>query len=318
MRQITGGPRPRWTRVLIAAAIVGGGLLLGAVMSPAAAPAPQQDWIRTGTGLGVERVRLAVPDFKAASADAQTAALLKLFNDTLWADLDNAGIFDLVSKSFYPLAVPARPEELKADAWSNPPPSAGMLAFGNFDASSKDLVMQGWLYDVKNAGSPPVLGKQYREAATPDNARLVAHRFADEIIFRLGGGIPGVAESKIVFISDRTGHKEVWMMDYDGANQHQVTHLNSICLSPRLSPDGTRVAFSADSRDGWRIAMYSLDLGRLVVFPHFGGTNASPAWSPDGSKLAFSSSRTGDPEIYIVDSDGANLKRVTAYRGTDI
>jgi TolB protein len=312
------GFRPWLTGVLTAAAIAGGGLLLGALILPAAAAAPQQDWIRTGTGLGVERVRLAVPDFRAASADAQTAALLKAFNDTLWADLDNAGIFDLVSKSFYPLAVPARPEELKTDAWSNPPPNAGMVTFGNFDASGKDLVMQGWLYDVKNPGAPPVLGKQYRETATPDNARLVAHRFADEIIFRLGGGIRGVAESKIVFISDRTGHKEVWMMDYDGANQRQLTHLNSICLSPRLSPDGTRVAFSADSRGGWRIAMYSLDLGRLLTFPAFGGTNASPAWSPDGSKLAFSSSRNGDPEIYIVDNDGANLKRVTAYHGPDV
>src|SRR5689334_16315157 len=58
-------------------------------------PCFSQDWIRTGTGLGVEKVRLAVPDFKAVSADSQTAPLLKVFNDTLWGDLDNAGIFDL-------------------------------------------------------------------------------------------------------------------------------------------------------------------------------------------------------------------------------
>ncbi|HYX68703.1 MAG TPA: translocation protein TolB, partial [Terriglobales bacterium] len=163
-----------------------------------------------------------------------------------------------------------------------------------------------------------VLGKQYKEAATVDNARLIAHRFADEIILRLGGGIPGIAESRIYFISSRTGHKEVWVMDYDGQNQHQVTHLDSISLSPRVSPDGSRVAFTSYKYNNPDILMYSVQLGRLVSFPRFKGTNISPAWSSDGSKLAFSSSMPGDPEIYVIDASGANLKRLTAYRGPDV
>jgi hypothetical protein len=71
-----------------------------------------QDWIRTGTGLGVEKVRLAAADFKPSTNDAKNAELLKTFNDVLWNDLDNAGIFDLVSKSFYPLQEPGQPSEL--------------------------------------------------------------------------------------------------------------------------------------------------------------------------------------------------------------
>jgi TolB protein len=277
----------------------------------------QQDWIRTGTNLGVERVRLAVPDFKAASTEGNTAALLKVFNDTLWNDLDNAGIFEMVSKSFYPLAQPGRPQEVVLDAWSNPPPNASMLAFGNLGLTGEDLAVQGWLYDAKNPANPMVLGKQYREKATEDNARLIAHRFANEIIFRLGGGISGVTESKIVHISNRTGTKEVWMMDYDGAGQRRLTELNSIALGPALSPDGSRVAFTTYARGGVDIGMYSLDLGRMVTFPRFGGTNSSPAWSPDGTKLAFSSSMRGDPEIFVVDASGANPQRLTAYRGPD-
>ena len=153
----------------------------------------QQDWIRTGTGLGVEKVRLAVPDFKQVSADPTSGELIKVFDDTLWNDLSQAGIFDVVSKSFYPLQVPGSPDEVKLDAWANPPANAGMLAFGNLNASSGDALVQGWLYDVRNTQSPQVLGKQYREKATPENARIIAHRFADEIIFRLGGGIQGIA-----------------------------------------------------------------------------------------------------------------------------
>ncbi len=277
-----------------------------------------QDWIRTGTGLGVEKVRLAVPDFKASSQDPKNADLLKVFNDTLWNDLDNAGIFDMVSKSFYPLVPVGSPPDVKFEAWSSAPPSAAMLAFGNLGVSGNNLTVQGWLYDVKNVASPQVLGKQYGDTPTSDAARMIAHKFADEIIFRLGGGIPGIAESKIYFVSSRSGRKEIWAMDYDGSNQHAVTHVGSISLSPRVSPDGSRIAFSSLTRTGWDILMYSMELGRLVSFPRFGGTNLSPAWSADGTKLAFSSSRSGDPEIYVVDQSGANLKRLTSSKGPDV
>jgi len=278
----------------------------------------QQDWIRTGTGLGVEKIRLAVPDFKSSNQDPKNADLLKAFNDTLWNDLDNAGIFDLVSKSFNPLEVPGQPTEVKFEVWSAPPPNASMLAFGNLGVSGNTVMVQGWLYDVKNVTSPQVLGKQYTDAATTDAARLIAHKFADEIIFRLGGGVQGIAESSIYFVSDRSGHKEIWAMDYDGSNQHAITHLASISLSPRISPDGSRLAFSSLTKTSWEIMMYSLELGRAVTFPRFGGTNLSPAWAPDGTRLAFSSSRTGTSEIYLVDASGGSLKRLTTAKGPDV
>jgi len=282
------------------------------------APCLAQDWIKTGTGLGMEKVRLAVADFKPSTADAKNTDLLKVFNATLWNDLDNAGIFDMASKSFYPLATPGNPTEVKFDGWNNPPVNAAMLAFGNLGVTGNNVTVQGWLYDVKNITSPQVLGKQYQDAATSDEARIIAHKFADEIIFRLGGGIPGIAESQIYFVSSRSGHKEIWVMDYDGANQRQVTHQNSISLSPRISPDGSRLAFSSITKSGWEILMYSMDLNRLVSFPRFGGSNFSPAWSGDGTRLAFSSSRSGDPEIYVVDQSGANLKRITSFKGPDV
>lgn len=277
----------------------------------------QEDWIRTGTGLGVEKVRIAAPDFKAGSNDTN-AELLKTFNETLFNDLAYAGIFDVVSKSFYPLQVPGHPQEINLDAWGNPPPSASMVAFGTFGTAAGSIMMQGWLFDVKNAASPQVLGKQYREPATPENARLIAHRFANEIIFRLGGGIAGIAESKIFFISSRSGSKEVWMMDYDGAGQKQLTTLRSISLSPRISPDSSRVAFTTFVKGTSDVAMYSLELGRMITFPRFGGTNVSPAWSPDGKQLAFSSSMRGDTEIFISDANGTNPRRITAFQGSDV
>ncbi len=277
-----------------------------------------QDWVKTGTSLGVEKVRLAVPDFKPSTGDPQNAALLKTFNDTLWNDLDVSGVVELVSKSFYPLQVPGQPPEVNFLAWNAPPPNAAMLAFGSLGVAGGRLTVQAWLYDVKNIQSPQILGKQYGETSSDAAARMMAHKFADEIIFRLGGGIQGIAETQIYFVSDRSGHKEIWAMDYDGSNQHQLTHLGSIALSPRISPDGSRIAFSALTKTGWEITMYSLDLNRVVGFPRMGGTNLSPAWSGDGTKLAFSSSRAGDPSIYIADASGGSLHRMTTDKGPDV
>lgn len=60
--------------------------------------ASAQDWVRTGTNLGAPRIRLAAADFNPSSTDPQTPALKTTFDTTLYSDLNNAGIFDMVSK----------------------------------------------------------------------------------------------------------------------------------------------------------------------------------------------------------------------------
>jgi TolB protein len=290
------------------------------LLSFSASSLAAQDWVHTGTNLGNDRIRLAAADLKPVGGDPQTPALKAAFDATLYGDLANAGIFDLVSKSLAPQSTPGAPQEINLAQWSSAPSSASMVAFGALSATNGRLVVYGWLFDVRNTVSPQVLGKQYNEAASTDMARTIAHRFADEIIYRLGGGINGIAETKIYFVSSRTGTKEIWAMDYDGQNEHQVTHLGSISISPRISPDNTRIAFASLGRDGWAVRMYSLELGRLVSFPSgtAGGSNQSPAWSGDGAKIAFSSSRSGDPEIYIADASGSNLRKITSFRGPDV
>jgi TolB protein len=295
-------------------------LSLIALATLAAIPSWGQDWIHTGSNMGGDRIRIAAADFKPGSADPQTPALKATFDATLYGDLSNAGIFDLVSKSLAPQATPGLPQEINVAQWSATPTNAAMVAFGSLAANNGRIVVYGWLFDTHNTTNPQVLGKQYNEVASQDSARTIAHRFADEIILRLGGGINGICETKIYFVSSRSGNKEIWVMDYDGQNQHAVTHLGTISLSPRISPDNTRLAFSSMGRAGWEIRMFSLELNRLVAFPAgaAGGSNLSPAWSADGSKIAFSSARTGDPEIWVADASGGNLHRVTTFRGPDV
>ena len=224
----------------------------------------------------------------------------------------------MVSKSLLPQATPGAPAEINLAQWGAAPTSAAMVAFGAFGVSGGRITVSGFLFDAKNTQFPQVLAKQYSEDANEEMARQIAHRFADEIIFRLGGGVPGIAETKIYYVKISGGNKEIWAMDYDGANQHEVTHLGTVSISPRIAPDNSRIAFSSLGREGFQIRMYSLLLNRVVNFPSAGGTNLSPAWSPNGRRycvFVFALRRSRDLDCRL---QRRGRHRVTSFRGPDV
>src|SRR5438552_16107301 len=94
-------------------------------------------------------------------------------------------------------------------------------------------------------------------------------------------------------------------MDYDGAGQQQLTRLASITLSPRLSPDGARVAFSTFNNGGVQLGMSSLELGRPVAFPTFGGTTLSPAGSAHGSMATLTTPIRRRPKLHLAAAAGS-------------
>jgi TolB protein len=285
----------------------------------AARPAAAQDWFQTGTGLGVSKARLAVADFAARSA--AVAPLATEFGDVVRADLNYSGIVEMVSKSYSPTPMPSLPAEVQAQAWTDAPASAQLLAYGNVSASGNNVEIDAWLNDVRDASLPPEIGKVYRGPATDQQVRAFAHQFADEIVARLSGGLPGIASTQIAFVSARSGNKEIWVMDYDGANQRQLTSLHSIALTPRWSPDASRIAYTCYPPAGMylsaQICMYSMLSGKGIAWPRFRGTNSSPAWSPDGTRIMFMSSMLGNPELWVADADGARPKRLTYTTGAN-
>lgn len=277
-------------------------------------PSFAQDWFRTGTGLGnVNKPRIAVSDFVAPYASATSHAAL--FTNVVRDDLDFSGILDLASPSYYPPKSPSQPGELQMLDWSESPVNANFLAFGNVSETPTEVTIFAWLYDVRSTSSQAVINEVYRGAPTDDQVRRFAHQFADEILNRLSGGLPGIATTRIAFIRGNTGAKELWVMDYDGANQHQLTFLHSVSLTPRWSPDNSRIAFTCfvpnNGTVSAEICMYSFDLNKLVSFARFRGTNTSPTWSPDGTQVMFSSSMQGNPSLYLTDNSGNRPRRLT-------
>jgi TolB protein len=291
--------------------------VLAFVVIPTRAQQGQNPWFRVGTGLGVDKIRLAVADFGPRADNAKVHS--QQFTQIVRDDLAFSGILDLVSPSFYPAQATTQPSELQRAAWTDPQVNAHYVAFGNLTETTSEVAIQAWLYDVTSSSTESVVGKIYRGVPTDEQVRKFAHQFADEIIFKLSGGSPGIASTQIAFISSRTGSKEVWLMDYDGANQHPLTSLRTISLMPRWSPDASRIAFTCYQPFGGvvsaQICMYSMDAAKVLAFPRFRGTNSAAAWSPDGTQLIFSSSMLGNPELYVTDTNGGKPKRLTFSNG---
>ncbi len=278
----------------------------------------QQGWFKIGVNLGAQQVRIAVPPLPARSVNEQLVKLTQVFNQVLWNDLDNSGILNLVSKSYYPLKIPQQPQEVDYNAWANPPVNAQMLVYGNTQITNQNLEITAYLQDVKNPNSPAALAKRYVASMTVAAAREAAHRLANEIIQALGGGISGINQTKIAFVSNRTGHPEIWIMDYDSYGQHQVTDYRSLSTTPRWSPDNSKIAFTSYAGGNPEIYILSLLSNRRIPFPKYRSLNTTPAWSPDGKKIAFCSSMGGDPQIYVSNTDGSDLQRLTFSHGVDI
>jgi len=158
-------------------------------------------------------------------------------------------------------------------------------------------------------------GEAVLEKAYQGSARSAAHQFVDDIVQTLTGH-KGIASSTLAFVSTRTGHKEVYLADYDGANGRQITHDNTLSVSPALSPNGRRLAYTgyqAGYADIYVIDLVSGSRVRLVKFP---GTNSGARFSPDGNLIACTISKDGNPELYVVGL-GGGARRLTRTRGAE-
>jgi TolB protein len=282
----------------------------------------QQAQIESGTSTGALSVRIALPEFQARGTDEKSTTLTTLFNQVLWDDLDYSGIVTLVSRSFYPLGRFSQPGDIQPEQWTTPSVDAQFISFGNVTVSGGRISVEARFWDLKNPGNREAIpGQRLGGEDSEESARLLAHTWADMIIEVIGGGIRGIARTKVAYVSDRGGSvKEIYVMDYDGSNAFALTTARSTAITPSWAPDGEKIAFTSyRQNDVPDIEVMSRVDRRRFPFERFGGTTATPSWSPDGSRLAFATSRDGsDTEIYVADWNGRNSRRLTISRGVDI
>ena len=310
--------------LLITAAAVG----VVVAQNPPPAQPPQQpvDTVRTvitgGPGLPP---KLAVPDFIATGGDAELAAAARLMSEVLWDDLNFEREFYLISRDTYKtIPAPTAIEQVPLDRWKEL--GADGLVIGAVRRTGDTLVVQVRLVEV--ASGRAAFSKEY--SGRLSNPRFFAHTIADEI-HQDQRNLRGVARTKLAFASNRAGDQmqgptdmrgvqNIYMTDYDGANQRRITVARTLELSPVWSPDAQSIAYTSYVSGFPDIIVADIYKGRSSK-PARGTERAHnflPVFSPDGTRIAFMSNRDGNPEIYVMNRDGSGLRRLTNHPENDV
>jgi TolB protein len=306
-------------------AVIAAAVVIAAPPQQATPPTPGQQQTQQPTEVSLvingdsgTPPRYAVPDFVALSPEA--AEIAKTIGEVLWDDLNFEREFYMIPRDTYATIPQARrAEDVPLAAWREL--GADALVFGTVQQSGGKSTVQIRLINVRSRQT--VFAKEYFNASNP---RAYAHTIADEI-HQQQRGLRGVARTKLAFVSDRNRDslsgtvekrevKEIYIADYDGANQRRITVSRQLNLTPSWSPDARALAYTV-YRPLPDVVVSFIYQGILQNPTKGVGTNYVPVYSPDGTRLAFMSGRDGNPEIYVINADGSNLRRLTNHPAGD-
>lgn len=275
-----------------------------------AAPASATEvYMNVGHGLS-RRIKLGIapPVVEGEPAGAARSVSLPA---VIRADLEATGFLDLIP---VPDSSTFSRDEQFSDQDRDEAVRRGMevLVKARWKLSGDSGDLDARLYDV--ASGDKLTG---RHARAPEGQwRALAHRFADEVV-RQFTGREGIAHSRIAFINDSTGQKELYAVDSDGHGSVRLTTHKSICLLPRWSPDGRLLSYTCYADRNPDLLVYELGSGASRGLSLRHGLNTAASWSPDGKLLALTLSHEGDPELYLIRPDGKMVRRLTKSRGVD-
>lgn len=303
--------RSRVIYLAVAVLLFGMGLMLPRIVAQEPpAEAPQETQQPNNVVLELKNanqrlIKLGIPPFRRLSAlPGGAAQAAQELEQVVRQDLQASGYFQISGpEAFQRLELTG---DFARDLEAYRTTGVETLLMGDLRAEGDKIVFEGRLFDV--ASGQAILAKRYRGAAPV--SRRIGHTFADEVILFLTGK-RGISLSSIAFTSDRSGHKEIWVMDYDGQNQRRITGHRSTSMSPSWSQDGETLAYTSFFNGPPGIYLAELASGRKLPIVSSGSLNTTPTFSPDGQRVAFARSVEGNVEVFTVGRSGGNMRRLT-------
>ena len=286
--------------------------LLVVVGLNAALLAPAKAQLRVDVQQGFfEPLPIALPSF----ADPDTFGIGRELADVIAADLESSGLFRPVSRDAYIQDAASLARGPRFGDWRLI--DAQLLVSGRIArAGAGRFRAEFRLYDTLSES-------QMQALAFTGNAnewRRIAHLIADRIYARVLGE-DGYFDSRIVYVAESgqqgAPNKRLAIMDSDGHGHRFLTDGSFLVLTPRFSPDGTRLVYLSFAGGLPRVHLYDLRTRRETLLGDFPGLSFAPRFSPDGSEVIMSLAREGNTDIYRMNLRTQQLTRLTNHPAID-
>lgn len=128
--------------------------------------------------------------------------------------------------------------------------------------------------------------------------------------------------SRIAYVRIEGGKKSLHVMAIDGSGDRRVTPATQSPIHPQWTPDSKALLYCTDDdldpprKNAAEIYRLDLQSGRIATVLS-GGVNTYPVSSPDGRRIAFRKFLDNNSEVYVMDSDGANVRNLTDHPAFD-
>lgn len=261
----------------------------------------------------LRKIPMAVPVFQAATPTQAELDQAVAVADSVQKMLEFTGYFkilDRVSFLYNPQASGITLDKLNFPNWTTV--GAELLVTGGVKVAGQEMVLELRLFDTFKAKL--LVGRRY--SGKIKDQRTIVRRFCAEVIQALTGNT-GIFDSRLAFVSNGNGNKEIYICDFDGTNVRQVTKKRTITGFPAWSSDNQYLAYTSFANGPARIYIRKLKTG-TENHVRYKGLQTAPSWKPGRFELSATLNFGGDEEIYLLTGKGKMIKRLTNSRGIDV
>ncbi len=256
------------------------------------------------TATDVRKVVVAVPSFMSTPSTQMPLDKGRAISSLLSDGLEFHGFLNVVDPKKY--------GDRREYDWKDI--GVDYVILGKFDLKGSGLMVEGRILDVEE--NKILGGRRYKGSVNQQDNMVL--RLCDALIEEFTGE-PGIARSKIAYVSDTSGRKELYVSDVLGKNIRQVTRHRHLVVSPRFSPDGRYLSYSSYHTGNQNLYVTDLNQSKVTrAISRRKGMNMAPAWRPDGKTMAVTLSKNGSPDLYLMDREGKILEQLTSRSGINV